>query len=369
MRKNPLLRSAGYLTAALLLTLATSGDTFAHGKGKPPPLSIAEQGGFSFGGKVEINAAGESRHCDHGYTRFSIPTNARKLPIFMWHSTHVKTWESNPSFLGGHQAFQDIFLRRGWGVYIFDPPRQGQANYGCFAPDFVSNWPQPGRDRSFISWRIGTWAPGQPYTFFPGSRMAPLGGADLIDQILRARYPDNEHVPGAFEIEVDAIVKLLDKTGPAILFTHSGSGRPGWMTAIASRKVAAIVDFEASVYAFPTGQTPPGSTGQMEVPLADFLKLTKIPIVVIHGDFNDQVPSGPPRLANSKAFVDLINAHGGNATNIVLPDIGIRGNSHVMMLEENNAQIADIVSKWLKKNRLDKSKSNHGDDDDDHHGH
>jgi hypothetical protein len=105
----------------------------------------------------------------------------------------------------------------------------------------------------------------------------------------------------------------------------------------------------------------------MEVPLADFLKLTKIPIVVIHGDFNDQVPSGPPRLANSKAFVDLINAHGGNATNIVLPDIGIRGNSHVMMLEENNAQIADIVSKWLKKNRLDKSKSNHDDDDDDHH--
>ena len=34
--------------------------------------------------------------------------------------------------------------------------------------------------------------------------------------------------------------------------------------------------------------------------------------------------------------------------------MGILGNSHVMMLEENNAQIADLVSKWLKKNRLDK---------------
>ena len=363
----------GSVTAALLLC---AGAAFAHGKGKPTqpgqntPLVLKEQGGFSFGGKVDINAAGESRHCDHGYTRFSIPTNARKLPIFMWHSTHVKTWESNPSFMGGHQAFQDIFLRRNWGVYIFDPPRQGQASYGCFAPDYVSDWSQPGQDRSFISWRLGTWVPGGPYTFFPGSRMAPLGGAELIDQILRARYPDNEHVPGAYEVQVAAVVKLLDKTGPAILFTHSGSGRPGWMTAIASRKVAAIVDFEASVYAFPTGQAPPGSTGQMEVPLADFLKLTKIPIVVIHGDFLDRVPSGPPRLSNSLAFVEAVNNHGGNAKVIVLPDIGIHGNSHVMMLEENNVQIADIVSKWLKKNRLDKGgKDNrHDDDDDDHHG-
>ena len=154
-----LLRSAGYcLSAALLLAVATSGDALAakpdKAKGKPPsqagqnsPLVIKEQGGFSFGGKVDINAAGESRHCDHGYARFSIPMNARENPIIMWHSTHVKTWESNPSFMGGHQAFQDIFLRRDWGVYIIDPARMGLANYGCFAPDFISNWPQPGRDR------------------------------------------------------------------------------------------------------------------------------------------------------------------------------------------------------------------------------
>ena len=74
MLSNRLLQF-GSVTAALLL--CAGGAALAKGKSKPPPLSIAEQGGFSFGGKVEINAAGESRHCDHGYTRFSIPTNAR----------------------------------------------------------------------------------------------------------------------------------------------------------------------------------------------------------------------------------------------------------------------------------------------------
>jgi hypothetical protein len=271
----------------------------------------------------------------------------------MWHSTHVKTWTSNPSFMGGHQAFQDIFLRRGWGVYIIDPPRQGRANYGCFAPDFISNWPQPGRDQSFVSWRLGTWTPPGPPIYYPNSRMRPLDKGELIDQILRARYPDNEHVAGAFDLEAKAVAKLLDKTGPAILFTHSGSGRPGWMTVFETPKVAAVVDFEASVYAFPPGEVPPGSLGQLEVPLADFLKLTKIPIVVIFGDNLDLVPAWPPRLAAARAFVQAVNNHGGNAKLIHLPELGIFGNSHVMMLEENNVQIADLVSQFLKDNGLD----------------
>jgi hypothetical protein len=352
-----------------LVTTAAVADNRDHDndrdRGKKP-LVIKEQGGFSFGGKVEVDAAGESRHCDHGYADFLIPTKARENPIIMWHSTHVKTWESNPSFMGGHPAFDYIFASRGWGVYIIDPPRQGRANYGCFAPDFISNWPQPGRDRSFISWRLGTWdIPGGEPTYFPGSRMAPLDNGELIDQILRARYPDNEHVPDAFPVQVEAVAELLEKTGPAILFTHSGSGRPGWMTVFESPKVAAIVSFEPSVFAFPEGELPPpipDGGEQLEVPLADFQKLTQIPILVIVGDFLDQVPSGLPRLANSQAFVETVNKHGGNAKLIHLPDEGTFGNSHVMMLEENNAEIADFVSQFLKDNGLDKR------DDGDHKG-
>ena len=197
-----------------------------------------------------------------------------------------------------------------------------------------------------------------PYTYHPGSRMAPLDtNGELVNQILRARYPDNEHVPDAFTVEVDAIAKLLETIGPSILFTHSGSGLPGWMTVIKSPKVAAVVDFEASVYAFPPGEVPPlvpGGSAQLEVPLADYMKLTQIPIVVIIGDFLDKVPTGLPRLANARAFVQTLNNHGGNAKLIYLPELGIFGNSHVMMLEENNVEIADLVSQFLKDNGLDK---------------
>jgi hypothetical protein len=31
----------------------------------------------------------------------------------------------------------------------------------------------------------------------------------------------------------------------------------------------------------------------------------------------------------------------------MLPDIGINGNSHMLMQEKNNAEIADVIQKWL----------------------
>jgi pimeloyl-ACP methyl ester carboxylesterase len=188
---------------------------------------------------------------------------------------------------------------------------------------------------------------------FPNSQ-APRD-AEFVNQILRARYPDNEGFPDTPTVEAEAIAALLQKSGPAILFTHSGSGRFGWLAALRSSKVKGIVSFEPSVNVFPQGQLPPPSvTPQMEVPLAEFRKLTRIPILLIMGDFLNINAANMARLANGQAFVAAVNHHGGHAELIHLPAVGIRGNSHVMMLERNNVQIADLVSQFLRKTRLNR---------------
>ena len=43
---------------------------------------------------------------------------------------------------------------------------------------------------------------------------------------------------------------------------------------------------------------------------------------------------------------------------IKLADLGIHGNSHVMMLEKNNKQIAAVIAKWLDKTLLTAKKDN-----------
>jgi hypothetical protein len=30
-----------------------------------------------------------------------------------------------------------------------------------------------------------------------------------------------------------------------------------------------------------------------------------------------------------------------------LPDVGIKGNSHMMMMDKNNAEVAAVIQKWL----------------------
>jgi hypothetical protein len=34
----------------------------------------------------------------------------------------------------------------------------------------------------------------------------------------------------------------------------------------------------------------------------------------------------------------------------MLPDTGIKGNSHMMMMDKNNLQLADILLKWIDDN-------------------
>ena len=52
----------------------------------------------------------------------------------------------------------------------------------------------------------------------------------------RAQYPDNEDFPDSYQLEAELVTELLDDIGPAILMTHSSSGRPGWLTAVESRR-------------------------------------------------------------------------------------------------------------------------------------
>jgi len=90
-----------------------------------------------------------------------------------------------------------------------------------------------------------------------------------------------------------------------------------------------------------------GTLSPEAVLLEDFRKLTRIPIVVYYGD---NIPTKPTerrgednrrvRLAMAKLWVDTINRHGGDARLVHLPTLGIRGNTHLLMSDLNNAQIA-----------------------------
>ena len=175
---------------------------------------------------------------------------------------------------------------------------------------------------------------------------------------------------GGFDSNVitDAVSDLFSKTGPAILVTHSHSGGFGWSTAIKNQNVRAIVSYEpGSGFLFPEGEVPApieSSAGALQavgISKEEFLKLTKIPIIIYYGDNIPAKldPSNPgadgwrARLEMARLWRDAVNRHGGDVTVVHLPDIGIKGNTHFPFSDLNNIKIADLMSKWIKEKKLD----------------
>ena len=56
-----------------------------------------------------------------------------------------------------------------------------------------------------------------------------------------------------------------------------------------------------------------------------------------------------------QAFAEAVNKQGGRVENIGLPRIGMRGNSHMLMQDTNNLEIADWLLAWIDRNVGDKT--------------
>jgi len=173
--------------------------------------------------------------------------------------------------------------------------------------------------------------------------------------------------PIDINVNANAVSELFNKIGPAILVTHSHSGGMGWLTAVSNPNVKAIASYEpGSSFLFPEGEVPSpmessgGTLTAVAIPMSDFMKLTKIPIIIYYGDNIPESPSTNPgadgwrvRLAMAKLWRDLVNKYGGDVTVVHLPEIGIKGNTHFPFSDLNNLQIAELLSNFLKEKGLD----------------
>ncbi len=342
------------------------------GNGRPAPLIIQEQGSFAVGGTVvtnpgtfdptKISPEGQTFHGDHAYVFYQIPVNARKLPLVFWHGMgqFSKTWETTPD---GREGYQNIFLRRGFGVYVIDQPRRGNAGRST-QPSALT--PVPDEQRWFNFLRVGIWP-----NYFPGVQFSR--DSEALNQYFRQMTPDTG--PIDLDVDSDAVTALFNRIGPATLVTHSHSGGMGWRTAIKSRNVRAIVAYEpGSNFIFPNDEAPPpmpSSGGALEaigvgraleaigVPLSEFMLLTKIPIIIFYGDNIPEKPTTNPaqdfwrvRLAMARLWRDAVNRQGGDVTVVHLPEIGIRGNTHFPFSDLNNLEIADLMYNFLEKKGL-----------------
>src|SRR5262249_13512173 len=69
--------------------------------------------------------------------------------------------------------------------------------------------------------------------------------------------------------------------------------------------------------------------------------------LMLFGDYVDQHPRWAAYKKIDLEYAAAIRAGGGTVDGTNLPDVGIRGNSHMLMQDKNNAEIADVIQTWM----------------------
>jgi pimeloyl-ACP methyl ester carboxylesterase len=263
------------------------------------------------------------------YVQFLLPkTKKGKYPLLMWHGGGLTgvTYESTPD---GRDGWLNFFVRKGWDVYNSDAVERGRSGFASAdvwsdAPIFLTY--QDPYERFRIGDGEGSWnSDPSKQKLLPGSQFPAEAYANYMRQTVPRWLGTDKAIIAGY-------LALVDKICPCVMLLHSQGGNFGFLVAEQRPdKIKGIVAVESAT---------PGI-------VANAPKLKDVPVLQIFGDYVDQHPRWSTFKKADMAYGEAIKAAGGTADWINLPDIGIKGNSHMMMQDKNSDQIAEVIQKWL----------------------
>jgi pimeloyl-ACP methyl ester carboxylesterase len=380
------MRAISICAVAVLLALGGDAGVFATAANAAadPPLVLARDGFFYVNART-TDAGGRNYVSHQMYVEVRIPAKqTHPYPVVMVHGGTM----SGTNFTGtpdGREGWVQYFVRQGYAVYVVDQVGRGRSGYLAAAYGPMHNVERSNALPRFVAQeKYKLWPQAVLHTQWPGT-----GDPDdpATVQLAASQMPAIVDFAEQQILNRDALIALLDKIGPAILLTHSQAGAYGWPVADARphlvKAILAIepngppfynVEFIGAPDYFKQGSLalPYGITGvpltysppvkdasELKIaqqdkadgpdlvrcyaqaePARQLPNLQKMPILVLTSEASYHAPY-------DHCTVKYLRQAGINLTFIRLADLGIRGNSHVMMLEKNNKEIAGVIAKWL----------------------
>lgn len=361
---------AGIVVAGVLGTAVTAqAQNFQDLQKSKSPLVLEAWGSFFVGGEtavqtaVELGLSGTGSTADgqlavnQMYVPYMIPKKKghRKVPVIMVHGGGLsgKNWETQPD---GRMGWVEYFVRKGHAVYYPDQVARARSGFNqaiynnvragvVTPPSEQPNMFQSSNENAWAVFRFGpTFDVPYPDEQFP---------VESIDEFAKQVIPDLSGTNPSPNPTYQALSDLAMNVEGAVLMGHSQSGRfPSEAALISTTGIKGLIQIE------PVGCNAAVYTDQQIETLAT------VPILIMFGDHLD-TPSflnWVSIFADCEAFIDRVNDAGGNAQMLYPPDLGIFGNSHMIMNDKNSDQIADLLMDWIDENVEGKRHGRHDHD-------
>ena len=353
---------------------------------KPAP---ALQSYFFVGGKYIKEGERQFMAGQMYVQQFTPAKVTRRWPVVMIHGTA----QTGNNFLGtpdGRQGWANDFLAKGFKVYVVD--QVGRARSGAPPESYGPYMRFSVRDLEEIftaQENFKLFPQASLHTQWPGG--PGVAGNPSFDQFYASQVESIANGVKTEELNDAAIIALLEKIGPAVLLTHSQSGVFGWKVADTRPElVKGIVAVEPNgppfydpafrggadwyndsekpgrawgVTRVPLSFEPPASDPSQlgatreaapdtpnhvrcwlqASPARQLPKMKGVPIAIVTGE------------ASFRATLDhctskFLTQAGVKNTHIRLENENVHGNGHMMMLEKNSSQVAQVLIRWIDQN-------------------
>ncbi|MBS7806704.1 esterase [Variovorax sp. PCZ-1] len=332
-------------SAALLTGCASTGG-----------MQVADVGSFHVGGKqvalsglpekelrftpssppIKVNPNGEFE-VEQMYVQYvKLAAPKAKFPLLMWHGGGLTgvTYETKPD---GGEGWQMAFLKNGHDVYVSDATERGRASWARYPEIFSSEPFFRAKKEGWELFRIGAVdsynADPTKRTAFAGTQF-PTGSFDQFGKQFVPRWATNN---APTQASYDAYVQ---RVCPCVILVHSQGSTFAFE---AARKYPNLIKGVVAV-------EPSGGLNAAQV---DISSMKAVPHLFVWGDFIDQNPTWKNAvLPPVQRFADALKAQGGVVDTMDLPKMGIKGNSHMIMMDMNSGQVADLIQGWLAKQGL-----------------
>jgi pimeloyl-ACP methyl ester carboxylesterase len=316
-------------------------------------LQVKEIGRFHVGGRQVTLTGQPERELRFSRTASAIPNNQNgeiesgqmyvqyvrlaapkaKYPLLLWHGGSLTgvTYETRPD---GAEGWQMAFLRAGYDVYVSDAVERGRASWSPY-PEIFDGYPYfRTKAAGWQLFRIGpTWSADVTQRVAYEGTQFPVSDYDQFSKQFVPWWTTNND---ATQAAYDA---LLRKLGPCMIIVHSQGSHFAFE---AARRAPDLV--KALVAIEPTAGPDPDAI--------DLSGLRNVPHLFVWGDYLDRCKVAKDFVRPVRRYADALRTQGGKVDVIDLPEMGIRGNSHMMMMDKNSEQIAGLIQHWIASHHL-----------------
>jgi pimeloyl-ACP methyl ester carboxylesterase len=307
-------------------------------------IELSDMGSFFVGGRalvtsgrpivtIALSTDARYEHDPNGthwvecaYVQYFLPSRPRfATPVLLVHGGGCTgaVWENTPD---GRTGWLTRLLEANVAVYVIDNVERGRAGFCPFEGEWEGDPIIRSEEEAWSMYRFGRIDAAGNRVAFPGQQF-PVEAISKLSAQTVPRWAANGR------LQLAALVAAIHQIGRVVLLSHSQGGGLAFHATDQARDLV-----RGHMMLEPHG-----------MPMTFTPDLPATPACVMVGDFFGEHDYWRHMRVQYDRSLAAWAAAGGRAEFRDLPAEGIRGNSHMLMMDRNSDRIVDLVVGWLDR--------------------